>query len=195
MIRLRTCFLVAAALLAISTTRGNADLIFTADLSGAGETPAVPSPGTGFGTFTVNDAKDAIAFTITYQDLLAPINPGGGHIHVGGPTAAGPVILPFPGLPVGTTFGSFSGILTAANLTPAGGITTFDQAVDALINGNTYANLHTQMFPGGEIRGQILPQGGGTVIPEPSALALLGIGGAGLIAYAWRRRKLLGICS
>ena len=55
----------------------------------------------------------------------------------------GPVILPFPNLPAGMTSGTFSGALTAANLTPAGPIATFADAVAAVESGNTYANLHT----------------------------------------------------
>jgi hypothetical protein len=45
-------------------------------------------------------------------------------------------------------------------------------------------NVHTSVFPGGEIRGQLL------LIPEPSTAALLGLG-AGATALALRRRKVV----
>jgi len=99
------------------------------------------------------------------------------------PEVAGAVILPFPNLPAGSTSGTFSGALTAANLTPAGGITSFADAVAALEAGNTYANLHTTNFPGGEIRGQIAAP-----VPELSSLTLLAIGILGLFGYAQRCR-------
>jgi hypothetical protein len=81
------------------------------------------------------------------------------------------------------TSGHFTGTLTAANLTPAGPIMTFADAVEALKEGNTYTNLHTQMFPGGEIRGQ------NPAAPEPSTLALCGLGALGLVLTWWRKRR------
>jgi hypothetical protein len=181
--------LVAAlALLLGGVQQARAGTMIETLLSGAGETPPTSSQALGMATYFINDDRTEIAFHIVFgvnfgsPPLTTPLTAG--HIHFGTPEAAGPVILPFPNLPVGMTSGDFSGVLTAANLTPAGPILTFEDAVEALEAGNTYSNLHTTMFPGGEIRGQN-PQ----AVPEPASLTLLGIGLAGVAAYAWRRRK------
>lgn len=55
------------------------------------------------------------------------------------------VLIPFAGVPAATS-GSFSG---SALLTP-------QQLLD-MISGLTYANIHTTVNPGGEIRGQVHP--------------------------------------
>jgi hypothetical protein len=49
--------------------------------------------------------------------------------------------------------------------------------------GTEYLNIHTQVVPGGEIRGFL------TRVPEPSSLALLGAGLAALAGTAWRRPR------
>ena len=38
---------------------------------------------------------------------------------------------------------------------PAIGINTMQDAIQAILNGNAYVNIHTQQFPAGEIRGQL----------------------------------------
>src|SRR5262249_3987625 len=60
----------------------------------------------------------------------------------------------FPG---GIASGQFTTTLTAADFRPdpADGINTFQDAVNAMLSGNTYFNIHTTQYPGGEIRGQI----------------------------------------
>ncbi len=189
--RLSLCLLVAlaAALVIVSSPNiARADLIFTTTLTGAGEIPPVPSLAHGTATFVLHADELAIDFIISFglddggPPLTSPLVAG--HIHFAEPGVNGPVILPFPNLPVGATSGTFFGTLTEANLTPAGPIQTFADAVEALKEGNTYSNLHTVMFPGGEIRGQ-----NPAAIPEPSTLALLAIGAVGLIAFRSYRKS------
>ena len=38
---------------------------------------------------------------------------------------------------------------------PAQGINTLDDMIQAIVNGNSYVNIHTTQNPGGEIRGQL----------------------------------------
>ena len=66
--------------------------------------------------------------------------------------------------------------------------TRIDSSVAALIAGDTYIDIHTEAFPGGEIRGQIVSA---TPIPEPSSLGLaaLGLVGTGAAAASRLRRR------
>src|SRR5438105_3104168 len=144
MVRLHTARLIALAVVLLSLPGiARADLIFTAQLSGAGENPATASSALGTATFILNSAATEIDFTISFGANVGspPLTSAlaAGHIHFGVPSANGPVILPFPNLPAGSTSGTFSGALTAASLTPAGPITSFADAVAALEAGNTYA--------------------------------------------------------
>jgi hypothetical protein len=115
-----------------------------ATMDGAQETPPNASPGTGTATFT-RTAPNQLSYTYNYQNLLAGVN--GCHIHEAPPGMAGSIVIPLS-INAGTTSGSVSDTATA------------DPALLDRICANPagfYINLHTDAFPGGEIRGQLQP--------------------------------------
>jgi hypothetical protein len=133
-------------------------------ISSAQEIPAVttPSSATGSATISLNAAQDAITYTV---DLVGPFTgtPAAAHIHLGAPGVAGGVIFflcattPPPGVIAqacpDTAGGPIPGTLTASDIQLAG--MTMAQAVDALLSGRTYINVHTAANMSGEARGQI----------------------------------------
>jgi hypothetical protein len=133
---------------------------FAARLIGFNEVPATNSAGHGELTFAMTSTQ--ITFRLVYADLSAP--PAAAHIHVGQTNVNGGVAVFFcggggqPACPAATS-GTVSGTITAANVVgPAaqgynvGDLAAVERAIKA---GVTYANMHTAMFPAGEIRGQI----------------------------------------
>ncbi len=124
---------------------------FSAELTTEAEVPAitVPSDGSGSAMATINE-DGSIDYEVHYEDLTG--EPVAAHIHFGASDVAGPVILP---LAHGES--PFSGTLTEADFTPAeGGPQTYDEALDAIRDGMTYVNVHTEKNGAGEIRGQLL---------------------------------------
>ncbi len=93
------------------------------------------------------------------------------------------MIYPLQSITTTSDGGHAGTIVGSVNLVPlqSGGYTVAQQLSD-LENGLWYVNVHTSTFPGGEIRGQILP------VPEPSTLALAGLGLGGLLIWKLRRR-------
>jgi hypothetical protein len=181
----RNAWFTLVVLLAVHGT-ARSDFIATATLTGDGESD---SPGTGHGTVSFNAAADTLSVMLTFSGLTSGTqvvdNLGAAHIHFGAPGVEGPVIFPFLNFPTGVTSGSYSTVLTAANLMPdpADGINTFADAVNAIAGGHTYYNIHTVNFPNGEIRGQLL-------VPKPAGLTLLALGLGGILAIARFGRRL-----
>ncbi|MFD2570319.1 CHRD domain-containing protein [Spirosoma soli] len=118
--------------------RVNGQIRLTATLSGAAEKPT-PNPSAATGAFVgvVDPATRVLSYTVTYSGLT----PVMGHLHrINAANGTGPVEIPFASLT--------SPIIGTTTLTTA-------TRVDSLLNGYYYANLHTTMFPAGEIRGDI----------------------------------------
>src|SRR5262249_15513589 len=129
-----------------------ADIILVAFLSGDDQGPLHDSEGQGISVIPLHDGIDTITYQVAFENLEA--NATASHIHVGAPDVIGPVILPFKGVPSATS-GTFNGTLTAADFMPGGGLETFDDAVQAILNGGCYVNIHSSEYPGGEIPAQL----------------------------------------
>jgi hypothetical protein len=167
-----------------------ADTIFTATLSGASDS-AITS-GSGNATVDFNSSMTQISYTLSFQNLTSDATMG--HIHFGAPGVAGPIVLwffPATLTPTPTAVsGSYSGVWTEADLaaqTQDPSITTFATLLSDMQAGDTYVNVHTLNYPGGEIRGQL------GMVPEPRTVKLLGVSFL-LFGAAALRRKYRASC-
>jgi hypothetical protein len=137
---------------------------FTAQMVGFHENPAVFSNGTASVKLNLN--ADNITFELRYSGMTA--NPLFSHIHLGEQHANGGVIAffcgggskpacpPQPGLVTGTI--TAADILVPSSTNGPQGLTAGDLegAKRAIRSGAVYANVHTPMFPTGELRGQVV---------------------------------------
>ncbi|HEX9484905.1 MAG TPA: CHRD domain-containing protein [Gemmatimonadaceae bacterium] len=145
---------LALALVGIAcSSTAPARVSYTAALTGARETPSNTSSATG--TATLNVDGSTLSYTVFASGFATPLVVG--HIHIGGAGVAGPVIVPF-------TLLAASGTVTqgTVDLSRSVSYNTLSISGDSLRilmdAGQTYVNLHTAAYPGGEIRGQIVRQ-------------------------------------
>lgn len=129
---------------------------FRATLSGAEEVPPVTTQATGTASFKVSADGTELRFRLVVANITDVVQ---AHIHLGPVGVNAPVVafLLHPGeAPPGLFNGELAkGTITAADLVgPLAGHPLAD-LLDAMEDGNTYANVHTVVNPGGEIRGQI----------------------------------------
>lgn len=128
------------------------DEVFTMSLLGSNEAPAVVSSGRGALNLEVSGNQLIVtgAFSGLAGDFDATVA-GGAHLHAGLAGQNGGIELP---LTADVEADLKSGVFTAEN-------NTFDLAPElkaALQNRALYANIHTTLFPSGEIRGQAVGQ-------------------------------------
>ncbi|MCL5103695.1 MAG: CHRD domain-containing protein [Armatimonadetes bacterium] len=165
---------VMLALLVVCTSFVGATTLFEAVLSGLNEVPPRATPATGYASVLLSDDQTQVTINMNWNDLLAPATAS--HIHGPATTSTnGPVVIPILGV-AGTTSGSIS---QTSAITPL--------LVSQLQSGLLYVNVHTSIYPGGEIRGQLYERVD-TTVPEPSAV-LLGILGLTSIGRVLRRGR------
>jgi CHRD domain len=162
---------VGTSVLFASALPVRADLFtFAATLTGAQEVPANNSQAQGTATITLDTSTDRVTVSGNWFMLSGAVNQvtlNG----LAGPGSTSSTLLNFSysGVNQMGTFGS-SSILMGIPL------------ANGMINNQTYLNITTSAFSGGEIRGQVLRT------PEPAGVVLLGIG-ALICGGMWLRRR------
>jgi len=196
MIRVISLIFLAVAVVGFAPSAEAVPIIYTTTLTGPAESPPNASPGTGFGEVDFDLAAHTMIVKMTFSGLLAGTTAS--HIHSptalpGEGTAAVATTVPtFPGFPLGVTSGTYERSFdtsAASTYNPAfvtangGSVPAAEAALAASLAARTaYLNIHTTMFPGGEIRGFL-------AVPEPATLLLLVVGGMGVLAL---RKKATG---
>lgn len=156
----RVMQMMVAAVFVLSTVgTAQAQVVkLTANLSGTQETPA-PGVLTGaFGTASVSMDLGTGTLSWSIDVFNMPSGTNNAHFHVGGPGVAGPTVVNIAFPPQISNDYNLSGTATAANLTTRGdqGIRSWDDFIQSLLGGQTYINIHSNVNPGGEVRGQVI---------------------------------------
>lgn len=113
------------------------NVVFETTLEGSNEIPANSSVSAGSATLNYNEDTKIFELTVTH-DIAIPL---AGHIHAGAVGENGPVVFPFDSAKSPIKF--TSPVLT-------------EQQISALNSGLFYVNIHTEAFPNGEIRGNLM---------------------------------------
>jgi len=171
------CLLLTLPLLAMSAAASAEEI--RASLIGRHEVPAVNTVATGHFKATINPGDQSIDYELTYSGLQGTVQQA--HIHVAQKSVNGSIVVWLCQTPSGTPpftdpthlaptcpqSGTVKGTITAANVTaPAATpgppnntqqlkIGDLAEVIGAIRGGVAYANVHTNLSPGGEMRGQI----------------------------------------
>jgi hypothetical protein len=196
-LRIRTA---AAACLLLSAMTAASAATYTAILTGPKEAPPNSSPGVGATVVTFDATTHVLEVNVAFSGLTGETTAA--HIHCctatpGSGTAGVATETPtFGSFPLGVSSGAYTNTYdtslpaswSAAFLSANGGTTAGAEAAftAGLNSGLAYLNIHSDDYPGGEIRGflaQITP------VPEPASYAMLALGLPAVLTIARRRSR------
>jgi hypothetical protein len=151
---------------AIAASTAGADDKIRATLMGIQEVPSVSTEASGTFEAVISPNGDAIDYEVTYTGIQGTVTQS--HMHVGQRSVNGGIVLWVCGTtgtpgPAGTPTctspnGHFAGTWMAANVQTVatqqlGG--NIEEVITAIRAGAAYLNVHSNLSPGGEIRGQL----------------------------------------
>ncbi|WP_440967202.1 CHRD domain-containing protein [Massilia sp. GER05] len=193
--RVLSVLALAAASTAVAVPAGAApaDPSYRAVASGALESPPNPSPGTSLVTIDLGGKEMFV--DMPFRDLDGTTTDA--HIHCCTGTAftgVAPVAVPFQDFPMGVTAGTYSKAIQlddAMSYDPAfvsthGGTASSAETalIDAINANEAYVNIHTSLYPNGELRGWLVAA---PPVPETAEWSMLAVGLAGLMWMSRRR--------
>ncbi len=165
--RIGLSLLMLSALVLMAVGPASAEERMAARLRGFDEVPAISSVGNGFFNATIDETTGTITWTMTYGVLNGRITQS--HIHFAQKGVNGGIwVFLCSNLgngPAGTQTcptgpATIHGTIQASNVLPvsAQGIQAGDflPILRAIKTGTTYVNVHTDKYPAGEIRGQVV---------------------------------------
>ena len=196
------CVLALLVLLAVSSSAATLTFVATgpeaSGLSPLNENPPHPtSSAIGTALVTWDTATTMMALNVIFSGLTTPDIMA--HIHCCTTTPSGnagvaTTVPSFPGFPLGVTSGTYAhtlDMLNAGSYNPAfvtahGGTPSSAAAalLTGILAGQAYVNIHTTMFPGGEIRGNLAIPVDISIKPEATPPVPINAGSHGTIPVA-----------
>lgn len=153
---------VAVAVVVSWPGASQAPAVFVAHLWGREQVPTVSTQALGVATFEVAPDGASVRYRL---EVSRAVNVQMAHIHIAPPGQNGPVVVwlyppaPPPQLKPGRFDGELaSGAFTASNLVGPLARQPLSALLERMRVGEAYVNVHTVAYPGGEIRGQVLPR-------------------------------------
>jgi hypothetical protein len=141
-------------------------------LQGFEEVPAISTPATGRFTARINHEAETISYELSYTGLQGSVTQA--HIHFAQEGVNGAIVIflcsnlgngPAGTQPCPPSPGSISGTADAGDVLAVSaqgiGAGQMHKVLRAIRSGIAYVNVHSTLFPGGEIRGQLDLRGKG----------------------------------
>lgn len=132
---------------------------FATHLSGAEEVPPVETSAQGQAKLQLSRDGSQVSFRLNIANIENTLM---AHIHMAPPGVNGPIVVwlrpegPPPQLIPGRFDGPYAvGTFDESRLVGPLAGEPLSALIEAIRAGNAYVNVHTEQFPGGEIRGQI----------------------------------------